>query len=580
MKKSLIRVASIGAVAALLATMAPGLAHAATVPAYDTTTDGTVYLMDNTNAVQYADSTQMDWNPANGVVLTAHAVPADLGDLSWATFAAPTGASVDYIPFLSLPGSERTPTAWKAWGDPSLLGGVGALLPNVAPGVLAGGAPGAVKASGGTFSMGIAYTDSAIVASTHVVKAYYLTVNIDAGTGAWKFSVPVTTPVIVNTDVPTTTTLAALPNSVDVGGTTVLTATVSASKAVTGNVEFYANGSSTKFASQAVAAGTASKTASVTLTGANTYSAKFVQNVVSTSATTTDTFLASTSNTVTVTGTVPSVPLPPNAPSENVLNTSSAHGATVVFTESATAAGAVLTVNSSNNGKTVDTFVYSTTPVFLGHLVVSATGTITVDLSTLPAGTHKLVIVDPTTGDVLGWASFTKTLAAISPSISKTINADVATAGSVPTDGEFSIIDTSGSTVVNLTNPALVNGASVVSGQLGTFKVTDLRQVSKQGWDLKTTVSQFVKGADSIENSALGITPLAVNVGQGTGATAPVLGSATVSGSAVYPWNFASLASGKFSGVSTFNADLVFTAPAAKPAGTYSGTLTLTLISK
>jgi len=31
--------------------------------------------------------------------------------------------------------------------------------------------------------MGIAYTDSAVAASTHVLKAYYTTVNIDAGTG-------------------------------------------------------------------------------------------------------------------------------------------------------------------------------------------------------------------------------------------------------------------------------------------------------------------------------------------------------------------------------------------------------------
>jgi hypothetical protein len=146
-------------------------------------------------------------------------------------------------------------------------------------------------------------------------------------------------------------------------------------------------------------------------------------------------------------------------------------------------------------------------------------------------------------------------------------------------DGEFSIIDTSGGNVVDLTNPVLVSGASVSSGPLGTFLVTDLRQVSRQGWDLETTVSQFVQGIDTIENSALGIAPKIVSQA-GTGATAPVLGAATVSGSAAYPWSFASLASGSFSGVSVYNADLVFTAPAAKPAGTYTSTLTLTLISK
>ena len=40
------------------------------------------------------------------------------------------------------------------------------------------------------------------------------------------------------------------------------------------------------------------------------------------------------------------------------------------------------------------------------------------------------------------------------------------------------------------------------------------------------------------------------------------------------------LAAGGFSGVNTYNADLVFTAPAGSPAGTYTSTLTLTLISK
>jgi hypothetical protein len=396
-----------------------------------------------------------------------------------------------------------------------------------------------------------------------------VTVNIDAGVGTWKFSVP--TVVVAPTDVATTTTIAAAPAAVDTGASTVLTATVAAAgKTVTGNVQFLEG--TTVLGTASLSGGVATRTQTVATAGAHTYTAKYVGALVNL-----DNFLASTSATgVTVTATTPAVQLPPNAPSENVLNATTSNGATVVFTESATAAGAVLTVNASNNGKTVNTFVYSTTPVFLGQLVVSATGTITVDLSTLPAGTHKLAIVDPTTGDVLAWASFTKTTAAISPAISKTINADVATAGSVPTDGEFSIIDTSGSNTVSLTNPALVNGASVVSGKLGTFKVTDLRQVSKQGWDLKTTVAQFVKGTDTIDATALNITPAQVS-NAGTGATAPVLGAAS---GGIYPWNFASLAVGKFSGVTVFNADLVFTAPAAKPAGTYTSTLTLTLISK
>ena len=60
---------------------------------------------------------------------------------------------------------------------------------------------------------------------------------------------------------------------------------------------------------------------------------------------------------------------------------------------------------------------------------------------------------------------------------------------------------------VNLTNPTLVNGESVVSGELGKFHVTDLRQVTKPGWNLSTTVLDFTKGTDTIANSALGIDP-------------------------------------------------------------------------
>ncbi|HEY3339300.1 MAG TPA: Ig-like domain-containing protein [Propionicimonas sp.] len=561
MKKSVFRFAAVGAVAALIASIAPLSAQAATTPAYDTTTNGPVYLVNGTSYAQVTAGTQIDWNTAEGIVLSATPVPADLGDYSWAAFPAPTGTAVQYTSFLSPVGSERTPSAWKEWGDFSAING-GASLPSVWPGNFGFGTPAAVKAAGGTYSMGIAYTDSAIVASTNVVKAYYTTINVDAGTGTWTFASP---PVaVVTTDVPTTTTLAALPTSVEAGQSTVLTATVSASKTVTGNVQFFEG--AVQIGSGALASGTATKTVTVGTAGSHTYSAKFVENTVGT-----DKFLASTSGDVTVTATVAAVALPPNAPTESALNTNTAQGATASY--DAVTHKATLTVDAGNNGKTVNAFVYST-PTYLGQLTVTG-GTITVDVSTLALGVHKLAIVDPTSGDVLAWASFTKSDAAIVPTITKTINADVA--GQTLADGEFSLTNLSGDTV-NLTSPALVNGASVVSGQLGSFKVTDLRQASTPGWTLKTDVAQFAKGTDTIAASALGIAPVVVSQA-GTGATAPTLGAAQVSGSASYPWNFATLAASKFSGVSTYNADLVFTAPASSPAGTYTSTLTLTLIS-
>jgi len=560
MKKSAIRVAAAAAVAGLFATMAPLSAFAATAPAWDTTSDGLMYLMDGTTATQSPAGSTLDWNYGNTIVATA-LPPVDITDLGPLTFPAPTGGANDYIGFISPVGSERTKSAWKSYGSASPLNGVGALLPSVFPGYFGNGAPAAVKAAGGTYSMGIAYMTNNDLT---VVKAYYTTINVDAGTGNWAFATYV--PPVQATDVATTTTLAALPTSVETGQTTVLTATVAApGKTVTGNVQFFEG--ATQIGTGALAAGTASKTVTVGTAGTHTYSAKFVENTVGT-----DKFLASTSANVDVTATVAAVPLPPNGPTESTLNASTANGASAGY-DAATKTASLNNIPATNNGKSVNVFAYST-PTYLGTKTVTG-GTVTVDVSTLPAGVHKLVITDPTTGDVIAWASFTKSDAATQPTISKTINADVAAL--TPADGEFSLTNLSGA-VVNLTNPALVNGASVVSGELGNFKVTDLRQVTKPGWTLKTDVAQFVKGTDTIENSALGIAPKVVSQA-GTGATAPTLGAATVSGSASYPWSFATLAGTKFSGVSTYNADLVFTAPAGKPAGTYTSTLTLTLVS-
>jgi hypothetical protein len=569
MKNTAIRVAAVGAVAALIASIAPLTAQAATTPTYDATTDAPIYLMDGTTALDIPDGTQMDWNFADGVILTASRATASSTEDQFRLPAA-TGAATNYMPFLSAPGSERTPSAWKAWADPSTIG-TGALEPSVWPGNFNFGTSSAVKASGGTFSMGVAYTDSAIVASTHVVKAYYVKVNIDAGTGKWTFATKTDAP--VNTDVPTTTTLAATPTTVEAGNTAVLTATVSASKALpASNVEFY-NGA-TKIGAGAVANGTASYTANVNNVGANTFSAKYVENVVNTGASTTDTFKASTSADVTVTGTTPAVAMPPKAPSDNALNVTTANGATAIY-DAATHKVTLSNIPAAAEGKIVNAFAYSS-PTYVGSPTVTG-GAITVSVSTLAAGTHNLAITDTTTGDVIAWASFSKTDAAISPSISKQINADVIN-GQTLADGEFSLTNDSGATV-NLTNPTLVNGESVVSGELGKFHVTDLRQVTKPGWNLSTTVADFTKGTDTINKSALGITPKLIS-NAGTGATAPSLGTAQASKSAVYPWDFAALAAGGFSGVNTYNADLVFTAPAGKPAGTYSSTLTLTLISK
>ncbi|MBN9105138.1 MAG: Ig-like domain repeat protein [Propionibacteriaceae bacterium] len=407
----------------------------------------------------------------------------------------------------------------------------------------------------GTLSDGTAtFSTTALAAGSHDIVASY------AGDTGYDGSESTASTVTVN-KIDTSVSLGADAASVEAGSDVVLTATVNPSNA-TGNVQFFEG--ATSLGTGSIAGGTASKTVTVNSVGAHSYTAKVVAN-----ATFSESALSAA---VTVTGTAAEVALPPKAPSENALLDSNRNGASASIDASnqATLSG----LDSSLNGTTVNVFAYST-PTFLGTVVVNG-GAVTVDASGLAAGNHKLAIADPNTINVLAWAPFSKTTAAVVPTITKAINAEVE--AQEPSDGEFSLVDTSGSSTVTLTNPTFVDGQSLSSGSLGSFKVTDLRQVSKPGWDLNTSVLDFTKGTDVIDKSALGIDPKLISQA-GTGATAPTLSAKQDAGSASYPWTFATLANG-FSGVTNYNADLTFLAPAGKPAGTYNSTLTLTLVSK
>jgi len=555
MNASLRRIGA-GTLAALIASVGfASTAFAATEPTtFPSGSDAPVYLVDADTNTGYAAGTQLEWDSPLGVILSA--VPAPTAPTDTAPMRLPfVSGSLTETPFISAPGAERTPSSWKAWADEVNLNNKGAFLPNITPIGLGYGSQSSILSAGGTFSLGVAYRSG----PSTVTAAYFTTINVDATTGTWKFATP---PSVV----PTAANLTAGSSSIELGGSVTLTASITASgKTPAGNVEFYEG--SSKLATRALSSGTASYTVTPGTTGTLTYSAKFVENTVGT-----DKFLASTSSDVSVVVTTPPPPPVPDAPSENSLNSGLANGATASY--DSTTHKVTLNVDAVNNAKSVNVFAYST-PTFLGTQTVTD-GKVVADASGLGAGTHKVAIVDSSTSEIVAWADFDKTDAAISPSITKTINAEAA--GVVPSDGEFSLTNLSGDTV-NLTNPAIVNGKSVVSGTLGSFKVTDLRQVSKPGWNLQTSVTDFTKGTDTIAASALGIKPKAVSQ-VGTDATAPTLGDEQVSGSASYPWYFATLAAGKYSGTSTYDADLTFTAPAGKPAGTYTSTLTLTLISQ
>jgi len=130
------------------------------------------------------------------------------------------------------------------------------------------------------------------------------------------------------------------------------------------------------------------------------------------------------------------------------------------------------------------------------------------------------------------------------------------------------------STTSTIGNATIVNGSSTSTGTLGNFQVQDGRAASKPGWTLTTSnVADFVNGTTTIGKQNLGFAPKNVS---GVAAT---LGAAQVAGTAVYPSLFAQMAAGT-AGTSTLDADLTFVAPAGSPSGTYTSTLTVTLVSK
>ncbi len=129
--------------------------------------------------------------------------------------------------------------------------------------------------------------------------------------------------------------------------------------------------------------------------------------------------------------------------------------------------------------------------------------------------------------------------------------------------------------------PTLVSGLSTTTGTLGAFTVNDGRAVTQEGWDLTANVTDFVNSADTsivIGKTQLGLVPSVTSAG--TTATGVTAAAAQVAGSASYPAAFASGAANNTVGDSVLNAGLTFVAPANKAAGTYTSTLTLTVVSK
>lgn len=129
--------------------------------------------------------------------------------------------------------------------------------------------------------------------------------------------------------------------------------------------------------------------------------------------------------------------------------------------------------------------------------------------------------------------------------------------------------------------PSLVNNVSTTTGTLPEFKVIDGRVVTRNGWTVTTSVSAFVNSADStstIPAANLGLKPKVVSAG--TTSSGAVVGDEQIAGSATYPSTFASANADSGVGETVLSGDLKFVAPQNKAAGTYTSTMTVTVVSK
>lgn len=136
----------------------------------------------------------------------------------------------------------------------------------------------------------------------------------------------------------------------------------------------------------------------------------------------------------------------------------------------------------------------------------------------------------------------------------------------------------------------MVSNFSTSTGSLGDITVNDGRVVTRDGWDLKASATDFVNGSNSaivIDKAQLGIAP---KINGRPAAGNSVAGAASTAGSTVYPFTLATSAAlggatagntvAETVGATVVNADLTLVAPQWKPSGTYTSTLTVTVYSK
>jgi hypothetical protein len=196
---------------------------------------------------------------------------------------------------------------------------------------------------------------------------------------------------------------------------------------------------------------------------------------------------------------------------------------------------------------------------------------------TVVAAYYRSIAVTASTG-AFTFAATSDQVSTPAPSTTATIALSATTVAAV--NGPLSLSVPAGA-AATFGAPTLVNNRSTTTGTLPNITVSDGRVNTRQGWTLTATVNDFVNAADSsntIPKANLGMTPAIVT--GSTTAAGVTAGPAATAGSATYGRTFAEAAPGSAVGDTVLNGTLTFVAPQEKAAGTYTSTLTLTLVSK
>ena len=192
----------------IAAALAAGTAVSSATAAVSNGSDQAMYHYDGNTGVYVAPGASIAWN------YPAIASPTkDSAQIETATFAGSADAT-DVRAFISPRGQERTPAAWSANAPGGFVPGTKTVLqPNIAPTSMTEGNQAAVKAAGGQYSIGFAFTknNGLSIADAGVV---YMYINVTPVTGAYTFEDPTdatpTTPPVGSADINlSATTIAA-----------------------------------------------------------------------------------------------------------------------------------------------------------------------------------------------------------------------------------------------------------------------------------------------------------------------------------------------------------------------------------